>query len=81
MVATRVQSLELLATTALYSVEKGVGVMSEKTAELWARAGEREKSPEEAEAALAELNRKIDWDRKNLTSDAPDERESVPADD
>ena len=55
--------------------------MSEKTAELWTHAADRSESPEEVEAALAELNRAIRWDRENLTSGPTTERESVSADD
>jgi hypothetical protein len=55
--------------------------MSEKTAELWARAEDCEESPVETEAALQELNRDIDWDRENLTTESGSQRESVLADD
>lgn len=55
--------------------------MSEKTAELWARVEDCEESPVETEAALQELNRSIDWDRENLTTESGGQRESVLADD
>jgi hypothetical protein len=55
--------------------------MSEKTAELWARVEDCEESPVETEAALQELNRDIDWDRENLTTESGSQRESVLADD
>jgi hypothetical protein len=55
--------------------------MSEKTAELWARAEDSDESPAAIEAALAAFNRDVDWDRENLVTEAVDENESVPADD
>jgi hypothetical protein len=55
--------------------------MSEKTAELWARAEDCNESPAEIEAALQELNQEIDWDRENLTTESGGQRESVLADD
>lgn len=55
--------------------------MSEKTAELWARAKDRDDEPAELEAELAALNRAADWDRENLTSESSDEEEQVAADD
>lgn len=55
--------------------------MSEKTAELWARAEDCEESPAEIEAALQELNRELDWDRENLTAESGGHREQVLADD
>ena len=36
--------------------------MSEKTAELWARAEDCIESPAEIEAALEELNQDVVWD-------------------
>ncbi|WP_167768527.1 hypothetical protein [Haloarcula amylovorans] len=55
--------------------------MSEKTAELWARAEDGDESPAEIEAALQELNQNLDWDRETLAAEAVDQRESLPADD
>lgn len=55
--------------------------MSEKTAELWARAKDCDASPAEIEAHLAAFNKDIQWDRENLTSTSVGESESVAADD
>lgn len=55
--------------------------MSEKTAELWARAEDCEEAPVEIEAALQELNQDIDWDREDLTTESRGQRESGLADD
>ncbi|MFC7139771.1 hypothetical protein ACFQMA_07960 [Halosimplex aquaticum] len=55
--------------------------MSEKTAELWARAEDCHESPADIEAALEELNRDLDWDRENLIAESVSQRESVLADD
>ena len=55
--------------------------MSEKTAELWARAKDTDETPAAIEAALQERNQSVDWNRENLTSESSNERESVPADD
>jgi hypothetical protein len=55
--------------------------VSEKTAELWARAEDCDESPAEIEAALQELNRNIDWDRENFDPESVGQRETVLADD
>ncbi|GGJ00839.1 hypothetical protein GCM10008995_08370 [Halobellus salinus] len=56
-------------------------VMSEETAELWARAKDGDDEPAELEAELAALNRGVDWDRANLSTESSDEREQLAADD
>lgn len=55
--------------------------MSDKTAELWARAEDCDDSPAEIEAVLEELNREIDWDRESLTAESVGQQTSVLADD
>lgn len=55
--------------------------MSEKTAELWARAEDGTGEPAELEAELAALNRAADWDRENFTDESSDENERIVADD
>jgi hypothetical protein len=55
--------------------------VSEKTAELWARAEDGTGEPAELEAELAALNRAADWDRENLTDGSSDARERLAADD
>lgn len=55
--------------------------MSEETAELWARAKDGDDEPAELEAELAALNRGVDWDRANLSTESSGEREQLAADD
>jgi hypothetical protein len=55
--------------------------VSEKTAELWARAEDSNGKPAELEAELAALNRSTDWDRENLTAESSEAKERIVADD
>jgi len=55
--------------------------MSEKSAELWVRAEDCTESPAEIEATLRALNRDLDWDRDNLSSETVVQREPLQADD
>ena len=55
--------------------------MSEKLTELWDRVDSLDKSPAEFERDLAELNQRVDWDRRNLTTTSGSEQERLPEDD
>lgn len=70
-----------IITRGRTTISQELGFVSEKTAELWARAEDGNGEPAELEAELAALNRAADWDRENLTDGSPDARERVAADD